>query len=211
MTKFYTYVYYTQEDASTPTYVGKGKSKRFKDHLKAKTHFGNHLRKQLAIGIFPITVKYAQPSEEAAFAEEKRLIALFGRSDLGAGTLYNKTDGGEGIAGFHHSKETRAKISTAHIGKKQAAATPEHRANLSRALSGKKRTPLSHEHREAISVGKTGRKRKSFSTAVLEKIAAKNRKPCTVDGIVIYPSRSALIAALGRTLKGSLSPTFRYV
>ncbi len=36
-------------------------------------------------------------------------------------------------------------------------------------------------------------------------------KACTVDGVIIYPSRKALIEALGRNSNGSLSSNFRYV
>ena len=36
-------------------------------------------------------------------------------------------------------------------------------------------------------------------------------KSCTVDGVTIYPSRLALIAALGKGRRGSRSPSFRYI
>lgn len=87
---------------------------------------------------------------------------------------YNLTDGGEGIVGFTHDDETKARIGAAKRGKPsplrgrpkdpKAIAktavfnrgrkfTPEHRARLSAAKLGKKqakRGPLSEEHKESI-------------------------------------------------------------
>lgn len=64
---------------------------------------------------------------------------------------YNLTDGGDG--GSNPSEETRAKISTAHKGKKL---TPETRAKLSAAHKGKSRAPLSQETRAKISASRKG-------------------------------------------------------
>jgi hypothetical protein len=147
MNEFYTYVYYTLADASVPTYVGKGKGARMKFHPSAKTHFGNHIRKQLRADIFPITVKYPQPTEQAALDREIELIALYGRKDLGTGSLYNKTDGGEGASGVlmpPPTPEYLAKLSIA--GKRNV--------NAINALKAFERTP---EYCAKLSVAGTGR------------------------------------------------------
>ena len=41
--------------------------------------------------------------------------------------------------------------------------------------------------------------------------ALKQQKPCTMDGITIYPSRKLLIEALGCGKHGFNCPTFRYL
>jgi hypothetical protein len=96
MSEFYTYVYFTLENSSLATYVGKGSKTRYRDHLKARSAFGEHIRTQQAKGIYPICVKVYHPSEQAALDEERRLVSLYGRLDLGTGTLYNRTKGGQG-------------------------------------------------------------------------------------------------------------------
>lgn len=62
-------------------------------------------------------------SQEEAFELEIFLIELYGRRDLGTGTLCNMTSGGEGSLGVkrNHSKETRLKmsISSKGIGKSE--------------------------------------------------------------------------------------------
>lgn len=51
-------------------------------------------------------------SWETAILKEIEFIKLYGRRDLGTGTLVNLTDGGEGMLGYIPSKETRDKISS---------------------------------------------------------------------------------------------------
>jgi hypothetical protein len=66
------------------------------------------------------------------------MIAVFGRKDLGTGILHNRTDGGDGVSGFTHSPETRAKLSAANKGK---TLSPETREKLSAARKGETFSP----------------------------------------------------------------------
>ncbi len=50
-----------------------------------------------------------------------------------------------------------------------------------------------------------------WDDSVLKRAAKTRRRKCTVDGVKIYPSVIALIAALGNGKKGYKSPTFKYV
>ena len=175
MTQFYTYIYY---DSSTPIYVGKGKEQRAYVHLnrKGKHPLTHKLAKMKREGKEPQIQIIDAPNEAEAFKMEELLISMIGRRDLGTGTLLNLTDGGEGAAGAICSTETRAKMAVAKKGKPLSA---EHKAKMSAAKKGK---PLSLEHRA--------------------KVAAGHGKPCTVDGINIYPSKNALIDALGKVKMG---------
>lgn len=49
--------------------------------------------------------------------KEKEFISLYGRKDLGTGTLANLTDGGDGMINLIRTKEHNQKISEAHKGK----------------------------------------------------------------------------------------------
>ena len=57
---------------------------------------------------------------EKACEKEKEFIKLYGRRDLGLGTLVNMTDGGEGSLGGNKTPETREKISRSSKGKKKS-------------------------------------------------------------------------------------------
>jgi len=174
---FYVYLYLDPVDLQ-PFYVGKGKGKRRYFHLKGNKfnlHFDRKIKKIQKEGLEPLIIIYQdQLIEEDAFALEKELIVFYGRKDLGLGTLYNMTDGGEGISGFSHSDETKNAIRIAHMGvlkseeSKKNMRKPkseehkknmrkpkseEHKKAISTALTG---MPLSEEHKKAMSIARTG-------------------------------------------------------
>lgn len=107
---FYVYTYFID---GVPRYVGKGVGGRWSAHRSPskRSKLANTLRSR-----YRKTGEWIKPiienceSEEAAFKEEVRLIAHYGRLDLGKGTLWNLTDGGEGTSGNRVSEVTRLKI-----------------------------------------------------------------------------------------------------
>ena len=113
------YVYaYLHEENSLPFYIGMGKGSRRFAHLKeaqknptpvAGEHKLNTIRKLLREGKEPL-IKVIQKNltrEEAASLEIK-LIAKYGRKDLGTGILANQTSGGDGNRGW--SQEARQRM-----------------------------------------------------------------------------------------------------
>lgn len=190
MKKYYLYIYYDVD--GTPIYVGIGSnSTRWRKHWKFDTRLGRVLRKrerELGISLYPEFIE--ADSWEDAQLGEVLYIWCFGREDLGLGPLFNLTDGGDGLT--NPSFVTRSKMSDV---KKNKPLSTEHRIALSKAAM---ESPLVQ-----------GRPERDSDTK--NKISTTLSKPCTIDGLVIYPSQKALVAALGQGKSGSGHPDFRYL
>lgn len=191
------YIYrYTDPSRNEAIYIGQGTQgarhgstfRRAKSHLKRTDNhpLTHRLQKMAREGVQPIIdILIKGIDKELADLIEIEAIDKYGRKDLGKGTLLNLTNGGDGAHEF--SETTRMKIGLAKKGK---AKTPEHAAKISASMKGKNSC--------------------SFAKGV-EAMAMKKRKPCTVDGVVIYPTVRALIKDLGSGKTGLRNPNFRYV
>lgn len=95
--QFYVYVYLDPTWNDEPFYVGKGHEERAWSHSKRKDHhpLTQRLQKMSRNKIQPIIEIADCVDEDHAFREEIKLIACYGRKDLGLGPLLNLTDGGE--------------------------------------------------------------------------------------------------------------------
>lgn len=108
-------------------YIGKtyNLKERLKNHLKEKgrCHRISWLKSMKKKGIVPTILSLVEGlTENQAFEEEKFFIAYF--RYIGA-DLTNGTDGGEGISGYRHTKETCAKMSKSRIGHSTSLETRE--------------------------------------------------------------------------------------
>lgn len=166
------YVYQYLREDGTPYYIGKGKGNR----LFSKKHTVN-----LPTDLTRIKKISENLTNDEARELEIKLIAKYGRKDLGTGILHNKTSGGEGInepsdairkrmsdanKGKVLSEQTRAKISLARLGKslseetKQKMRKPksdEHKKKISETQQKRKRNPLSEETKAKISLARKGK------------------------------------------------------
>lgn len=114
------YVYiHRKESTGEIFYVGKGRNYRWKSVLRS-SHWKNIARKH---GVYCEIVGNSLTDHEALLLEAY-LISQFGRFSDG-GTLVNLTQGGEGMRGYVHSDESKAKISAIHTGKSVSAATKQ--------------------------------------------------------------------------------------
>jgi hypothetical protein len=157
--EFYTYTYIDPE-RHVPIYVGKGHGGRAFDHLRSKKNkrFANRLKTLSRKGLEPSIEIHPALSEDAAFDEEKRLIKVYGRRDMGTGTLYNLTDGGEGACGHVKSPETLEKLAASV----KASYTPALRELRRQQFTGQ---VFSDSARQKMSEAKLGTKRSAESKA----------------------------------------------
>lgn len=174
------YVYLLCRPNGEPFYVGVGSGKRIFNHERVAPSRRQEAKYDIINEIIEVgeVVKYSivgffDDWYEAA-VEERRLIAFYGRVDIGTGILANRTNGGQGIAGikwhlsearkdgqrravekrrgWRHSEESKAKIGAAHKGRKCSADNIEKTNSANR---GKKR---SDEQRARMSEAAKGRK-----------------------------------------------------
>lgn len=100
-----------------PFYIGKGHNNRMFAHLqeyrlRKKNHLSNKINKILKLGNDPVMFKiYENLSEEEAFEKEIFLINTIGRKIKNEGPLVNIVDGGNGVTGLVHTKDSRKKMS----------------------------------------------------------------------------------------------------
>lgn len=104
---FYVYAYVREN--GTPYYIGKGFGKR----AWAKTDRTVFPKKDFS----NIVIVESNLTDIGALAIERRLIRWYGRIDNKTGILRNKTDGGDGNAGWIMPDETKENISKANKGR----------------------------------------------------------------------------------------------
>jgi group I intron endonuclease len=128
--KNYLYVHYI-EDWTKPFYIGIGRKYRCFDFNTRNKYWKNYIKKHGTPNVKIIS--YYENYEDSKIAE-KALIGFFGRRIAGNGSLLNITEGGDGTCGrigeLHpmygkmHSKETKAKISSAVKGRNIGSKNP---------------------------------------------------------------------------------------
>lgn len=110
------YIYrHIRPDTNEVFYIGKGntlgKSHSNRAYEKSgRNTFWNRIVSKNN-GEFKVEIIYKTETEQEINEKEKEFIALYGRRNLGMGTLVNLTDGGDGSVGVVCKEETRKKLS----------------------------------------------------------------------------------------------------
>lgn len=156
------YIYLHCKPNGDPFYVGKGFGYRSHKFSIRNLHHKRIVAKCGGKANIEVLV-FARASEKEAFDDEVAWIHVLREAGY---ELANKTNGGDGIQGFRHSAETRAKQAISASGRKHSpesiarmtvnnkAGTAEVRAKLSIAHKGK---TLTDDHRKRISDSLKGR------------------------------------------------------
>lgn len=99
-------------DKNQPFYIGIGETEERAHNKKNRTK----IWKNIANKGYETEILFDDLTWEQACEKEKEFIALYGRRDLGTGTLVNLTDGGEGTLGYRHTEEAKEKCRIAATG-----------------------------------------------------------------------------------------------
>ena len=94
-----------RKDTNEVFYVGIGKTKKRAFKFGRNSYWNN-----IAYKGYEIEIIFENITWEQAIQKEKELILLYGRKDLGLGTLVNMTNGGDGGTGVIVKPETVEKI-----------------------------------------------------------------------------------------------------
>lgn len=133
------YVYrHIRLDTNQVFYVGIGSSANYK-RAKSKLDRNNHWNHIIGKTDYKIDILLDELTKEEAIAKEIEFIAIYGRRDLGLGTLCNLTDGGEGRFNHKPTDETRIKMGLAQKGNKKylLRTTPQEEINDKISLANK--------------------------------------------------------------------------
>jgi hypothetical protein len=141
-------------DKNVPFYIGIGKTENRAYQKNNRNDLWKNIINQTE---YRVDMLFNNLPWDKACEKEKELIKLYGRKDLGTGTLCNMTDGGEGILGAYRTEETKRKISQAQKGEKNHNYGKKHPEEVKRKIRkgnlGKKQTPEAIEKIKKSKVG----------------------------------------------------------
>lgn len=133
------YVYrHIRLDTNQVFYIGIGSSPYYK-RAKSKLDRNDFWKRIVNKTDYKVEILFDDLTKEEAIEKEIEFIALYGRSNLGKGTLCNLTNGGEGANTLILSDVSRAKMSKSQMGntKYLLRTTPQEEINKKISLSNK--------------------------------------------------------------------------
>jgi len=176
-------------DKNVPFYIGIGKTEsRAYSRAYRNTHWKGIVNKYG----YEVEIIMTDLTLEEAYEKEREFIKLYGRADLGQGTLCNLTDGGEGLINLSPEAKERIRLAS-------------------------KNKIVSEETRKRISIAKkgspghwTGKKRSQETKDKVSKNNAKgmSRKVIDTSTGIVYPSVQTVADMIGMR-QGTLAKYLR--
>ena len=176
------YVYrHIRLDKNEPFYIGIGSDMTYK-RANEKTRRSQLWNRIIAKSDYDVEILVDDITFDYAKLKEIEFIKLYGRIDLGNGTLANLTDGGDGLINRIFTPEHRKKLSLSQVGKEKSEETkdklrkyrigipntPEARRKISKANKGRKNSEalmellINRKGEKNPAFGITGAKCKNF-------------------------------------------------
>jgi group I intron endonuclease len=197
------YVYrHIRLDKNEPFYIGIGNKKNY-----ARAYQTNpDRRNEIWCKIFnktdiEIEIILEDLTKNQASEKEQEFIKLYGRKDLGNGTLCNMTDGGDGIWNCIRSEETKEKLRQQKLGNKNPmfgkSPSEETRLKRSKSLLGQTRSEETKK-KQSLSSIKSGQA-KSVDVFKFENNEYVGRfhsisEACRILGFYSANSKASLVA-----------------
>jgi hypothetical protein len=122
-------------DKNVPFYIGISNGNKRRPFAKKRNPIWTYITSKTN---YRVEIILDDLTWEEALEKEKEFIALYGRRDLGKGTLANMTDGGDGAIGIIQTEESKEKRRLKSIGRKQTEETIQ----LMREINTGERNPM---------------------------------------------------------------------
>jgi len=179
------YVYrHIRKDKNQPFYIGIGSDNKFERAYSnlGRNKYWNRITSNTE---YTVDILFDDINWDEACNKEIEFIQLYGRRNLGNGTLCNLTDGGEGAYGRKMSEKTKIALIKSNTGSKKSKETI---IKMSKAKIGKLK---SEETKLKMSKYRTGKK---HSESTIQKLSGSNhhssRKVINIETGIIYDSVS---------------------
>lgn len=162
------YVYrHIRLDKNEPFYIGIGGDDDFKRAYVTRNR-NRYWKYIVAKTDYEVDILVNDLDYNIALEKEKEFINIYGRKDLGNGTLCNLTDGGQGQKGIIRGEDYKEKLKQ---NAKNRWANPEFKEKMRKSLTGRIiKKKVSEETKLKISLANKGRKGKPCSEQTKEKL-----------------------------------------
>jgi hypothetical protein len=197
-----TYLYVKQHSVTGLLYFGKTCQKYVETYKGSGTYWNAHINKHGKEHVITIWKKLYENKEELV-RDALMYSALWNIVESNQWANLKPENGLEGWT--PGTKKTREHIEKHRLAITGRSQSKESNAKRSNTLTGRK------YDRERIKKSADSNRGKKQSPEHTAKSAKANSKPCTIDGITIYPSLKALIQCLGKGKNGSRSPGLKFV